>query len=91
MDKGAWWATVHGVAKSKTRLSDRTQHTSLVDSGSQPLLHSPPGYSNLSAAFLLLRTLHPQADFVQPCVHPEILSLRKLEADPANFTDVEVP
>ena len=22
MDKGAWWATVHGVAKSRTRLSD---------------------------------------------------------------------
>ena len=24
MDKGAWWATVHGVAKSWTRLSDFT-------------------------------------------------------------------
>ena len=22
MDRGAWWATVHGVAKSCTRLSD---------------------------------------------------------------------
>ena len=22
MDKGAWWALVHGVAKSRTRLSD---------------------------------------------------------------------
>ena len=22
MDKGAWWATVHGVTKSQTRLSD---------------------------------------------------------------------
>ena len=22
MDRGAWWATVHGVAKSRTRLSD---------------------------------------------------------------------
>ena len=22
MDGGAWWATVHGVAKSRTRLSD---------------------------------------------------------------------
>ena len=26
MDGGAWWATVHGVAKSQTRLSDLT-HT----------------------------------------------------------------
>ena len=24
MDKGAWWAAVHGVAKSRTRLSDFT-------------------------------------------------------------------
>ena len=24
MDGGAWWATVHGVAKSQTRLSDLT-------------------------------------------------------------------
>ena len=23
MDRGAWWATVHGVTKSRTRLSDR--------------------------------------------------------------------
>ena len=22
MDRGAWWAAVHGVAKSQTRLSD---------------------------------------------------------------------
>ena len=22
MDRGAWWATIHGAAKSKTRLSD---------------------------------------------------------------------
>ena len=25
MDRGAWWATVHGVIKSWTRLSDFTQ------------------------------------------------------------------
>ena len=24
MDRGAWWATVHGVIKSQTRLSDFT-------------------------------------------------------------------
>ena len=22
MDRGAWWATVHGIAKNQTRLSD---------------------------------------------------------------------
>ena len=26
MDKGAWWATVHGVAKSQTRLSEFHTH-----------------------------------------------------------------
>ena len=29
MDGGAWWATVHGVAKSQTRLSDFTFFLSL--------------------------------------------------------------
>ena len=28
MDRGAWWATVHGVTKSRKRLST---HTSMVD------------------------------------------------------------
>ena len=28
MDRGAWWAAVHGVAKSRTRLSDQAQHSS---------------------------------------------------------------
>ena len=26
MDRGAWWAAVHGVAKSQTQLSDRHFH-----------------------------------------------------------------
>ena len=26
MDKGAWWAAVHGVTKSRTRLSEFTFH-----------------------------------------------------------------
>ena len=29
MDKGAWWATVHGVTKSQTRLSARAQTSDL--------------------------------------------------------------
>ena len=29
MDRGVWWATVHGVAKSWTQLSDFTQNLSL--------------------------------------------------------------
>ena len=27
MDRGSWWATIHEVAKSRTQLSDLTQHT----------------------------------------------------------------
>ena len=26
MDREAWWATVHGVAKSQIQLSDKAQH-----------------------------------------------------------------
>ena len=39
MDRGAWWATVHGVAKSQTRLSDFTSlhfKHSISDSCSLP-------------------------------------------------------
>ena len=27
MDRGAWWVTVHRLAKSRTRLTDYAQHT----------------------------------------------------------------
>ena len=37
MDGGAWWATVHGVAKSQTRLSD---FTSLHFNSTQSLPHT---------------------------------------------------
>ena len=30
MDGGAWWATVHGVTKSRTRLSDLTHSLNLI-------------------------------------------------------------
>ena len=29
MDRGAWWATAHGVAQSQTRLSDLAQHRAI--------------------------------------------------------------
>ena len=34
MDRGAWWAIVHGVAKSQTRLSDFTSLQRLQESES---------------------------------------------------------
>ena len=30
MDRGAWWTTVHGVAKSRTRLSDFTYYVYFI-------------------------------------------------------------
>ena len=45
MDRGAWWATVHGVAKSQMQLSDFTSlHFSSLKACSLPTqcLHSSP-------------------------------------------------
>ena len=38
MDRGAWWATVHWVAKSQTRLSDKAQHRIAGSYGSSILV-----------------------------------------------------
>ena len=38
MDSGAWWATVHEVAKSRTRLSDLTFTSQLSIYGSEQKL-----------------------------------------------------
>ena len=31
MDRGAWWAAVHGVEKSRTRLNDFTSHFATLE------------------------------------------------------------
>ena len=41
MDRGAWWATVHGVAKSQTRLSNYHCHFHNWISHGKSLLHRP--------------------------------------------------
>ena len=43
MDGGAWLATVHGVAKSRTRLSDFTTTISISCTGRQILYHCATG------------------------------------------------
>ena len=30
MDRGAWWATVHGVTKSRSRLKQLSMHTRIA-------------------------------------------------------------
>ena len=44
VDRGAWWATVHGVAKSRTRLSDltHTPETQTMSAAAAKSLHSHP-------------------------------------------------
>ena len=42
MDGGAWWATVHGVAKSQTRLSDFTSLHLTVELVFKSVLSSSP-------------------------------------------------
>ena len=38
MDRGAWWAAVHGVAKSQTRLSDQVHNENLLYSTENSML-----------------------------------------------------
>ena len=45
MDGGAWWAAVHGVAKSQTRLSDFTFHFHALEKEWQPTPVFLPGES----------------------------------------------
>ena len=47
MDGGAWWATVHGVAKSRTQLSDFTFtfHFHALEKEMQPTPVFLPGES----------------------------------------------
>ena len=52
MDRGGWWATVHGVTKSQTRLSDWTEPTPISlpgESHGQSCLegYSPQGHKEL--------------------------------------------
>ena len=38
MDREAWRAVVHGVAKSQTRLSDRTELNTYVEKGKEKMV-----------------------------------------------------
>ena len=66
MDRGAWWATVHGVAKTHTRLSDFHFHLQIIDEMLIPL-KSPPAVEIekqmlLVPPFSLLCVLAGEAD-----------------------------
>ena len=54
MAKGAWWATVHGVAQSWTRLKRLSMHACIGEGNGNPLQYSLPreshGQKSLGAA-----------------------------------------
>ena len=56
MDGGAWWATVHGVAKSWTQLSDSTFTSKIksatVSTVSPSVCHEVMGQDAMTFSFL---------------------------------------
>ena len=54
MDRGAWWATVHGVTKSQTLLSDQAQLNTdaslILLTRSTPIFTSPEHLPKMSGA-----------------------------------------
>ena len=40
MDRGAWWAAVHGVAQSQTQLNRLSMHTCIGEGNGNPLQYS---------------------------------------------------
>ena len=56
MDRGAWWAAVHGVAKSQTGLSDQYFHnTFMPEVGMKPVSALESDW-NLAPGTLLTRS-----------------------------------
>ena len=56
MDRGAWWATVHGVSKSRTQLKPVTMHSCMVNMNIHCLCKS----TGVDYHFLLQRTFPTQ-------------------------------
>ena len=42
MDRGAWWAAVHGVAQSRTRLKRLSMHACIGEGSVNPFQYSCP-------------------------------------------------
>ena len=58
MDRGAWWATVHGVTKSRTRLKQCSVHAgSVCCAGIRGKLHGEHAFACLQLPGTLLCTL----------------------------------
>lgn len=59
MDRGTWWATVHRVTKSQTRLSGFTSHTGVICEVSKPAEKRAMGSQHLLPPDLPLFLTHP--------------------------------
>ena len=58
MDGGSWWATVHGVAKSQTRLSDFTsRHFKKPERGLPHNIHKSKAIKNSTGTSLVVQWL----------------------------------
>ena len=59
MDRGAWWAVVHGVAQSQTRLKQLSMHACTGEGNDNPLVFLPgesQGWRSLVGCHLSGRT-----------------------------------
>ena len=95
MDGGAWWAAVHGVAKSQTRLSDFTFTSHFhslekeMETHSSVLAWRIPGTGSLVGCCLWGRTESDTTEATQQqqqqeCVSPLPISFRDLMIPPCD-------
>ena len=78
MDEGAWWATVHGVAKSRTQLSNFTSLWTARKSNQSILKEISPEYS-LEGLRLKLKLQYFAHLMGRTDSFEKILILRKIE------------
>ena len=72
MDRGAWWATVHGVAKSQTQLSDQAQ----------TVAHQAPPSMGFPRRILEWVTISFSGRSSQPRDHLRLLFVRWITTEP---------
>ena len=58
MDRGAWWATAHGVTESQTRLSHKTTTTSTMGSSESTPRDTPERNRNTCPQINLYTDVH---------------------------------
>ena len=77
MDRGAWWATVHGVTKSQTQLSAHTHPvTGMLLVSGQPTLAVLPGKSHGERSLAGYSPWgHKESDVTEGLTHTDLIGL----------------